>query len=1259
MKQGQFPVIFNLTDLNGGNGFKMDGEAAGDQSGFSVNAAGDLHGDGYADFILGAPYHSGKIGRSYIIFGSPQINEGVLELFNLNGVNGFKIDGINGQANEVGYSVSDAGDVNGDKFPDIIIGAPFYSVTSGAGTVGVSYLILGGPKFGNGGLISLGILNGTNGVALIGQVNNGNPQYSGYAVSGTDDINGDGYSDFVIGAPDRPGSIGISFVLFGGPALITSATNGKGTMHLGPSNGTTGYMLKGEYNGDNSGTSVSRLKDINGDGYPDFSIGAPNNSDGGHSYVVFGTNKIVSGGVLPLANLNGANGFKITGEKVGDQSGRSLDGAGDVNGDGYNDVIIGAPNHELGRSYVIFGGSKVGSDSAVSLGSLVGSNGFKIDGEINLSLSGFSVSGAGDFNGDGYDDIVIGATNFTNFFGRSYVVFGGRQVGSNGLISLSDLNGQNGFKLQGEAENDGCGYSVHGVGDVNGDGCDDIVIGAPFYNQAGRSYLIFGDTPPQLINNTLTLYTGEKLLLNATYLAATDRNHDNASLIFVPSGITNGQFESVNLPGKVVANFTQSQITQGEIQFIHDGSDNPPAYNISVYSPGIAWTGPSPAKVSMTFLRLDRNQLRIDQGQTVTLTSDNLSAEDSNGFTSTLVFTISGATQGQFEFSSSPGQAITEFQQQNITDHVINFVHDNSVNPPMYKVTVSNSEMTTLPQVAIIDFDALPILNNNHLTIDQSEVVRLTANELSATHPGGIDSALSFQISAVQHGNFEWSNAPGKAIIVFQQQNITDRLVNFAHDGSLNPPSYIVIVTDGRLSTDPQPATVDFNEMPILGNNQLSLNQGQTIILSSDNLSASQASRPPGELIFLISVCQHGYFELDNSPGKSILNFYQQNITDKVVHFVHDNTPTAPGYQVSVSDGHFNTQPQPASIDFDTKPVVKNNQLTLNQGQTIVLTTNNLLAAHSGTADNQLKFLITGIQQGNFALINSPNQAIDTFTQQDINDEQIQFAHDNSSTPPTYQVSATDGRASSDPQMAKIDFDAFPLLKNNQLLINQGQTITISANDLSAVQPGGSENQLYFVINNCQQGYFQLTTAPGNIITRFQQQNIADKRVQFVHDNSLFPPSYEVMVTDDRLSSSYEAARIDFDTLPLLQHNQLTIDQGQTVVLTIENLLATHGDGSNDADLSFLMTALQHGYFTWTNTSTGPIAVFRQYNISTQAVSFVHDGSHSSPSYKVSVTDGKASTNPQSASITFNGNNVSDSKSLSVGVLVESRRLRV
>ncbi len=112
MKQGQFPAVFNLSDLNGQNGFKLDGENNGDASGISVSAVGDINGDGHADFLIGAPnYPVGSAkGRSYVVFGGPGVgSNGNILLSNLNGTNGFKLDGEN-NGDSSGNSVSTAGE---------------------------------------------------------------------------------------------------------------------------------------------------------------------------------------------------------------------------------------------------------------------------------------------------------------------------------------------------------------------------------------------------------------------------------------------------------------------------------------------------------------------------------------------------------------------------------------------------------------------------------------------------------------------------------------------------------------------------------------------------------------------------------------------------------------------------------------------------------------------------------------------------------------------------------------------------------------------------------------------------------------------------------------------------------------------------------------------------------------------------------------------------------------------------------------------
>jgi Ca2+-binding RTX toxin-like protein len=286
--------------------------------------------------------------------------------------------------------------------------------------------------------------------------------------------------------------------------LLSTALASLAVFELSALNGKNGFQVSGAAAGDESGRSVAGAGDVNGDGFDDFIIGAPdaspNGASSGASYVVFGK----AGGFLPnlkLSTLNGKNGFRISGAKAHDESGFSVAAAGDVNGDGFDDLIVGAPSVNLagassGAAYVLFSRGKT-FPANINLSGLTGVNGFRLTGESDYQSLGRSVASAGDVNGDGFNDVIIGGRSPLGGYDvdGSYVVFG-KAKGFPASLKSSALNGINGFRIPRETPGDSSGDGVASAGDVNGDGFDDIVVGAPGQRPhgtgSGAAYVIFG-----------------------------------------------------------------------------------------------------------------------------------------------------------------------------------------------------------------------------------------------------------------------------------------------------------------------------------------------------------------------------------------------------------------------------------------------------------------------------------------------------------------------------------------------------------------------------------------------------------------------------------------------------------------------------------------------------------------------------------------------------------------------------------------------
>ena len=504
------------TDLGGLATVHADGTVEYDPNGQAVFADLNFGDEPVVDsFSYVTTYPGGEESSSTVNIAVAPNNE--FELSSLTGPNGTVINGalVNDQA---GFKVIGLGDVNGDGYDDLGITAP--TASPNGHYSGETYVIFG--KAGNFGpafeLSTLAAGDGTDGFVLHGIADG---DLSGRSIA-AGDINGDGLSDLIISASradyngDASGEV---YVVFG-QSDFSTVLGGGGVLELSglTPDGTDGFVLRGIDANDNAGRSVAWAGDVNGDGIGDLLVSGhladPNGSLSGEVYLIFGRtdfSPILTAGVFELSSLaagDGTDGTVFNGVAAGDQAGNFVAGAGDFNGDGLQDLAIGAhyADYYGGAAYLVYGQPGGFGTGEFELSSLNGTNGFALTGST-YSYAGTAVGLSGDINGDGFDDLVVSAPgaspNGVQFSGTTYVILGrGSSLpATQTLAAAADLT-INGALYAYHTS----GFSLDSSGDINGDGFDDLLLGrGPFYGvDAGAVYVVFGSSSPP---STLELST--------------------------------------------------------------------------------------------------------------------------------------------------------------------------------------------------------------------------------------------------------------------------------------------------------------------------------------------------------------------------------------------------------------------------------------------------------------------------------------------------------------------------------------------------------------------------------------------------------------------------------------------------------------------------------------------------------------------------------------------------------------------------------
>ena len=681
-----------------------------------------------------------------------------------------------------------------------------------------------------------------------------------------------------------------------------------------------------------------------------------------------------------------------------------------------------------------------------------------------------------------------------------------------------------------------------------------------------------GNDLPVVVNNALIIREGETLTLTPDNLRTTDEETLPENLTYTVDTVVNGEFRRF-APGLETATliavgdtFTQAEINTGTIQFVHNSGEEAPGYSLTVTDTPLLPDAPTNRVAFDAVIpeggftntndapTFKANTLSISEGGTVVFTAETLAATDPDSAPSRLSFAITEVEGGTFFLEGAELVEGEPFNTTAIAFEELSFVDDGDDVPPSYTVTVQDLQNGVTTAAATVIFDPLndaPTITTNTFTFTEGQ--RLTLNDpgTDVINLAAIDSesgdAITYTVSEVVGGNFFDFNA--SPISTFSQAELNQGDINFVHDGTETVPSFTLIIRDPEGAETSAPANVieliPVNDPPTLERAELTVIEGETVTLTPQNFLATDVDSPAETLTFLIRnleggqvICINGDAETPIAPSEPVeeetgtdeglTSFTLAQLAAGEIGFADDGDQVKPAFEISVSDGAFETESVPVIIsDFIntndaptanadsgegfrtderspiTMPSILDNDtdpdpddvISISQVNGEAITTGSVEIASGAAVSLSTNGALEYDPNGQFIGLSEGEIATDTFeyTIRDV-------------------VGAT---ATATVTVEIIGINDGPALETNRLVISQGETRVLTANNVLATDPDTNPEDVSLTVSNVTGGQFILN---GEETTRFTQQNIFNGDVSFVHDGSQVAPTYNLTVSDGLVS---------------------------------------------------------------------------------------------------------------------------------------------